>query len=437
MKGIWVLRLFLGGILGLGMVAPVFANNVAVTNVELKNPTGSTVEVEFDLSQDNAFGDLTDGNSATFSDYIWIFVKFDTDSIAEETSGWSHATLATSGASANVSVSSDGKGAFIKASDATTNMKVIWNYTADGVVSTESARVKVMAIEMVYIPQGQFVYNAGGIGGSGTNNFGGGSQVTVDQTSDVPSGASTGWPNGYSAFYIGKYEVSQGQYADFLNTIADTEASNRFSATSNNRYTITYTSGNAYGSRYAASSPNRSANFISWDDAKAYLSWAALRPMTEMEFEKAARGGGSGTSTYPWGDTDPSTTTYSYDGTTISQYYANYKNTSSGPIDVGHYLSGDIARTNAQTGASPYGVTDLAGNNWEHLINCAATTTPAEGDGSLTPPASWPGASSGKGLRGGSWYNSSGDDRVSGRYNASWTKVERNISVGVRPARTP
>ena len=34
----------------------------------------------------------------------------------------------------------------------------------------------------------------------------------------LPAGAATGWPNGYSSFYIGRYEITQGQYADFLNT---------------------------------------------------------------------------------------------------------------------------------------------------------------------------------------------------------------------------
>src|SRR3989338_878414 len=66
----WIL-LMLGGLLAGSLTAapPAFANNVAVSNVELKSPTASTVVVEFDLSQDNPFGDLTDANSAAFSDY--------------------------------------------------------------------------------------------------------------------------------------------------------------------------------------------------------------------------------------------------------------------------------------------------------------------------------------------------------------------------------
>ena len=30
--------------------------------------------------------------------------------------------------------------------------------------------------------------------------------------------------------------------------------------------------------------------YISWPDLLAYADWAALRPITELEYEKAARG---------------------------------------------------------------------------------------------------------------------------------------------------
>ena len=443
---------FLAG--SLTAAPPVFANNVAVSNVELKTPTASTVVVEFDLSQANPFGNLTDANSAAFSDYVYVFLKYDTDTIAEETAGWSHATLTQTGSSAAFNVTSDGKGAFIKASAANINLQLVWNYAADSVASTATARVKVMAIEMVYIPQGQFVYNAGSIGVSTWNNYGGATQTTVSLATHVPTGAVSGWPNGFNAFYVGKYEVSQGQYADFLNTISATNGTARYPGQTTYQHTITYTGANPYGSRYAASSPDRASNYLSWDDTLAYLDWTALRPMTEMEFEKAARGGGTNTNTYPWGTVNPDTGNAVYLPLGHSSpydawsYYANYCDPAvcatvdgqDGPTRVGNYLSGDLARSSAQTGASPYGVADMAGNNWEHLINCNSTTTPANGDGNLAVlPASWPGAATGKGIRGGSWNNSGavGDLRVSGRSLAQWTYATRGYNVGFRPARTP
>ena len=407
------------------------ANNVAVSGVVLQNKNlgEGTIDIKFNLSQNNTFSG-TDGNGQEFYDAIWVFVKYWVEGVNGETTGWSHATLTSGG---SISPVSGGKGAFARVGD---NQVLRWNYGADGVSGSATVKVSLCAIEMVYIPAGGFVYNAAGIGGSTFNNYGGGSQATVSSAGDIPSGAASGWPNGYNAFYIAKYEVSQGQYADFLNMLSAAEAQARYPNTSANRCSLTFTSGNPYGSRYAASSPNRSMNQTSWDDVKAYASWCALRPLTEMEFEKAARGGGAGTIKYPWGNTEPSTSTYPFDGATFSQYYANYNNTSGGPVNVGHYLSGDITRSNAEKGASVYGVTDLAGNNWEHLINCQWPQVPENGDGTVTPPGSWPSAALGKGLRGGSWTHVSSHLRVSDRTFAGYTGAARYFNVGVRLCRT-
>lgn len=108
------------------------------------------------------------------------------------------------------------------------------------------------------------------------------------------------------------------------------------------------------------------------------------------------------------------------------------------PIDVGHYLSNDVTRTDAQTGASPYGIANLSGNVTEHLINCAGTTTPTNGTGSVSSvPASWPGASSGKGIRGGDFStNSSSQVRVSDRLYAGWSSSVSTQWVGIRPVRS-
>lgn len=51
-----------------------------------------------------------------------------------------------------------------------------------------------------------------------------------------------------------------------------------------------YTIGTDAAGRYAADQPDRPCNFLSWPDIVSYAAWAALRPPTNLEYEKACRG---------------------------------------------------------------------------------------------------------------------------------------------------
>lgn len=117
----------------------------------------------------------------------------------------------------------------------------------------------------------------------GTNTFSG-----------IPEGElSESFPKGYRGFYQMKYELSQQEYCDFLNSLAPTQQNARdFTST------IEYELGiEAYRNRikkvngvFVTDRPNRPCNFISWLDGQAYADWAGLRHMTELEFEKSCRG---------------------------------------------------------------------------------------------------------------------------------------------------
>ena len=117
----------------------------------------------------------------------------------------------------------------------------------------------------------------------GTNTFSG-----------VPEGElGTSYPKGYQAFYQMKYELSQQEYCDFLNTLnpkqqvaRDITGTREFDKNiAEYRNAISRMEG-----IYVTNRPHRPCNFISWLDGQAFADWAGLRHMTELEFEKACRG---------------------------------------------------------------------------------------------------------------------------------------------------
>jgi formylglycine-generating enzyme required for sulfatase activity len=84
---------------------------------------------------------------------------------------------------------------------------------------------------------------------------------------------------------------------------------------------------------------------VGWADAVAYCAWRGLRPPTQLEWEKAARG--SEGRLYPWGD-EPA-----HCGLAVMAETAEAPGCGTGTTaEVG----------SRPAGASPYGVLDLAGN---------------------------------------------------------------------------
>jgi hypothetical protein len=96
------------------------------------------------------------------------------------------------------------------------------------------------------------------------------------------------WPDpagGYSKgavdhiYNIGKYEVTNAQYAAFLNAVdpAGANANGIYNGNmgSNIRGGITYTSGAASGSKYTvrANMGNKPVNYVSWYDAARFTNW--------------------------------------------------------------------------------------------------------------------------------------------------------------------
>lgn len=421
-------------------IGPV--NNLAVTDVALSSPSADGVKISFTLRENNVSTGTTPGGGQ-YNTADWVFVKFSTQAGADGT--WQHATLTGANvASGGATVGSDNRGVFFNHTVSTAywvaGATVTWNYAIDGVTGS-NARVKVFAISMVKVPTGSFVYNAGGLGAATYNNFGGGSQANVTSVNDVPAGAPAGWPNGYNSFYVMRYELTQGLYADFLNTVHSSTAAVLYAYDSDSGHRMSYMPGNAYGWRYGAEDRFAAKNYLSTSDLWSFLSWSALRPMTEMEFEKAARDISPDSREYPWGDTEPTAATYNprnEGGTHIRDFMNFYPGTPAKVLDSGRYMSGDVYRTPAQTGASPYGIADLAGNVYEHMLNCSYLSVPDNGTGTTAWPAGWPAADSGqKGLRGGMFTGNSTFGRISRRDNFSFPANDRYGGYGGRGARTP
>ncbi len=160
-----------------------------------------------------------------------------------------------------------------------------------------------------------------------------------NQMIDIPGGEFKHGPQGeptyVMAYRIGRYPVTNLQYARFLAEnpahpapYLDEEWAEPYNW---HRRRRTYPAGRA----------NHPVVLVSWVDARAYCQWAGVRLPTEMEWEKAVRGEDG--RPYPWGDQfDPER--------------ANVRESGVGSTTpVGVYPGG----------ASPYGLLDGAGNVWE------------------------------------------------------------------------
>ena len=142
-------------------------------------------------------------------------------------------------------------------------------------------------------------------------------------------------------FYMDTYEVTNAEYAAFLNAKGKhIEAGRTWLNVGGDHARIEY---HHRTYRVKAGYEKHPVTFVTWYGAMAYAAWKGKRLPTEAEWEKAARGGLAGLK-YPWGDSIDSTR-------------ANYDGHIGDTTAVGKYPP------------NGYGLYDMSGNVWEWCLD--------------------------------------------------------------------
>lgn len=430
---------FISGLLIL-LTTTTYSNNIQISNATLDDSDNQFYYVEFDVSWENSWRTSTYESNW---DAAWIVVKFSPKNQQQ----WSNVDLyhntgdaATDGhtvpAGGQMEVTSDEVGVFIYRNNDGIgdinfqSVRLKWDFQNQGVNFGDVLDVAIFATEMVYIPEGAFyagdglgsygqfedgtsgqpfqvtseagfTLGGGGAGSMGNNNANG--MFDADDFNDNQSQwLPDNYPKGYDAFYIMKYEMSQQQYADFVASLSSAQREDR-----DGPYMIDATdvfpvkSGNHYG---IADHPWRPMHYLAWGDAAAWADWAGLRPMSELEFEKACRGPLPAVEgELAWGNSSFYYNTY-YDyaneGTAeetivggLAQNAGNGNKQgaywgASFPLRCGIYAASATNKTRQETGATYYGVMEMTGNMFESTISLGDSDSRdfsgLHGDGNVT-----------------------------------------------------
>jgi len=354
-----------------------------------------------------------------------------------------------------------------------------WMHGTDAVADPGAVELEVLAIRMVRVPHCAFWAGDGTTNrvaaqfsaGTGTKPFrietekpiilggvyaqnlgtrdGAGQLNTDDFHSEYARTLPGEFPKGYEGFYCMRNEVTQGQYVEFLNTLRSGQQGGfSMSGQKGSRNGIKVAvptkpaavravprrdsvvasfSTPTTPAVYTTDTPHVACAWMTWNDCAAYAAWAGLRPMTELEFEKACRGPLKPVpDEYAWG-TNKIAGTNSREGPrdgyalqnpgqpdeqvvwegsngpddtrgnavwwgVVEHGKASYAlHGINGPLRVGIFATPDSGRVAA--GASYWGIMDLTGNVQDRLVTVATDVgrrfAGTHGDGSVAQPDGW------------------------------------------------
>jgi formylglycine-generating enzyme required for sulfatase activity len=418
-----------------------FANNLIVGTPSISGNT-----LTFTIKWDNSWN-VTTGPSNW--DAVWIFVKRQT-CVSGAESPWIHAELASSGqtitgSELQVDLAADRAGVFIRRSAAGMGniTQATVTLTLNSAINTDN--IGVYGMEMVNVPEGQFYIGDGHPNaGDWQINFTDGNTFnpklitqaiqqsgigTSNNYSRVNSGSNTAlgpnFPLGYNSFYCMKYEITTAQYVAFLNTLTynqqlrivrnanQTPPESAQGTLINNTYNGYRIEIKTPGDGTATLTPAVFANdatddnnFDQSDDGLglavglgtkqflSYMDWAALRPMTEFEFEKACRG-----PVYPvvnessWGSTDY----LAFNNFTVNNRLTSSETLSGTGLGMANIqtnmnyrvgISATATSNRVKAGATYYGILDMTGGMLECVVGFHntdySTFSTTNGDGNIT-----------------------------------------------------
>lgn len=413
-----------------------FANNLI-----LGTPTISGNTVSFTIKWDNSWK-VADGPANW--DAVWIFIKRQT-CVAGTVNPWIHATLDASGHSVS--------GSELQVDNVTDNAGVFVRRSTNGIgnisqatltISLASAigadNIGVYGIEMVNVPTGDFYIGDGGFSQSGNTVFGNSTNQPVQITSATTSltkaqygnqgqlGSSvtlpSTYPFGYNRFYCMKYEITTGQYVAFLNSLTYDQQLHKQPDMNWNATPPTSAAGTMFFNYanvkikiktpgisttsltpavYACDANNNGVYDEDCDGLGfpiplrqehwlTFMEWAALRPMTEFEYEKACRG-----PLLPvlgekaWGTEDIAqfqyiSATYGCSAETQTYYALGLCNYQTGRMHRAGSAANSIT-DRVHAGATYYGILDMTGSTYERCVGGwnydYSTFTTANGDGNI------------------------------------------------------